>query len=398
MISIREAQQLINAYSRNFGSEEVDIDNAFNRTLAEDIYADRDYPPFHRSAMDGYALRSEDINIKNINEFEVIDNLLAGNTSHKKIGDGQCIKIMTGAPVPATADAVIRLEDTINSSHKIVSKLNSIRPWQNISKKGEDAAQNKILVRKNQLINAAVIGVLAVTGKNKIKVWRLPSVAIVSTGDEVININSPVKPYQIRDCNSHTLKAFFRQYNINDIETLLLPDKKKELKEGIEKVIGKDILIVSGGVSKGDADYLPEVFTSLGVKEIFHGVQIKPGKPVWFGITKACAPVFGLPGNPFSVQVAFKVFIEPFLRQSFGLEEKTALFVALLCPKNKNTRFDEFFPCRLVSKNNSNALLPLTFNGSGDVAAACHSDGIACHPSGEQTVNAKTPVQFLPWT
>lgn len=398
MISLREAQQLINGYSRNFGSEEIDIDNAFNRTLAEDIYADRDYPPFNRSAMDGYALRSDDINIKKINEFEVIDNLLAGNTSDKKIGEGQCIKIMTGAPVPSAADAVIRLEDTTNNSHKIVSKLETIKPWQNISKKGEDAVQNKILVRKNQLINATVIGVLAVTGRSKINVWKLPSAAIVSTGDEVININSPVKPYQIRDCNSHTLKAFFRQYNINDIETLLLHDEKKELKKGIEKFIGKDILIISGGVSKGDADYIPEVLTSLGVKEIFYGVQIKPGKPVWFGITQAGAPVFALPGNPYSVQVAFKIFIEPYLRQSFGLEAKTALFVALLCPKNKKTRFDEFFPCRLVSKNNSNGLLPLTFNGSGDVAAACHSDGIACHPSGEQALNAKTLVQFLPWT
>jgi molybdopterin molybdotransferase len=397
MISIREAQQFINGYSRNFGWEEVDIDNAFNRTLAEDIYADRDYPPFNRSAMDGYALKSEDLNDKMINEFEVIENLFAGNISNQKIQNGQCIKIMTGAPVPSTADAVIRVEDTTNNSQKTIFKLTAIKPWQNISKRGEDVLQNEILVVKNQIINATIIGVLAVTGRSKIKVCKLPSVAIVSTGNEVININSPVKPYQIRDSNSHVLKAFLRQYHIDDIETSLLPDEKEELKRGIGKLLHKDILILSGGVSKGDVDYIPEVLTSLGVKEIFHRVQIKPGSPLWFGIAETGAAVFALPGNPFSVQVAFKVFIEPYLRECFGLKQKTGLFVALLYPKNKNTKLDEFFPCRLISKNNTNCLLPITFNGSGDITATCHSDGIARHPSGEQILNAKTLVQFLPW-
>jgi molybdopterin molybdotransferase len=397
MISIRQAQQFINSYSRNFGCEEVDIDNAFNRTLAEDIYADRDYPPFNRSAMDGYALKSGDINDKMINEFEVIENLFAGNVSNQKIAIGQCIKIMTGAPVPSTADAVIRVEDTINNSQKIVFKVNTIKPWQNISRQGEDVLQHEIVVTKNQIINAAIIGVLAATGRSKIKVYQLPSVAIVSTGNEVINIHSPIKPYQIRDSNSHVLKAFFRQYHIDDVETLLLPDEKEELKKGIGKLLHKDILILSGGVSKGDADYIPEVLASLGVKEIFHRVQIKPGSPIWFGIAETGAAVFALPGNPFSVQVAFKVFIEPYLRECFGLKQKSALFVALLYPKNKSTRLDEFFPCRLISKNNTNYLLPVTFNGSGDITATCHSDGIALHPSGEQILNAKTPVEFLRW-
>src|SRR6185312_1180281 len=153
MISIRNAQQFINGYSRNFGWEEVDIDNAFNRTLAEDIYADRDYPPFNRSAMDGYALKSGDLNDKMINEFEVIENLFAGNISNQKIQNGQCIKIMTGAPVTSTADAVIRVEDTTNTSQKIVPKLNTIKRWQNISKQGEDVLQHEIVVAKNQIIN-----------------------------------------------------------------------------------------------------------------------------------------------------------------------------------------------------------------------------------------------------
>lgn len=397
MITIRDAQQLINSYSRNFGMEEADIEDAFNRTLAEDIYADRDYPPFNRSAMDGYALKSEDFNNNKLNEFEVIENLLAGNISHKKIRYRQCMKIMTGAPVPSTADAVIRVEDAINNSDKVVFRMDRVKPWQNISKKGEDVIRNEILLRKNQIINATIIGILAVTGRQKIKVWKHPSIAIVSTGNEVVNINSPVKRYQIRDSNSHTLKAFFRQYNIDDIETSLLPDKKEELKKGIDQFSGKDILISTGGVSKGDADYVPDVLTSLGIKEVFHRVQIKPGNPLWFGISQAGTAVFALPGNPFSVQVAFKVFIEPFLRQCLGLEEKTLLYLPLLSRKNKKTKFDEFFPCQLISKNNYSGLLPLGFNGSGDITATRHSDGIALHPSGEESIDVQTPLAFLPW-
>ncbi len=397
MLTIKEAQSIINLYARTFGVEEVDIDHAFNRTLAEDIYADRDYPPFNRSAMDGYAVKSADINNNNINEFEVIENLLAGNMATKEIGSGQCIKIMTGAPVPFTADTVVRVEDTINHSNRMVVKTGAIKAWQNISIKGEDIKKSEKLVKKHQIINASILGVLAVTGKYKLKVCKLPSIGIVSTGNEVININTPVKPYQIRDSNSHTLKAFFKHYNIDNIETLLLADQKKELKNGITKLLDKDILILTGGVSKGDADYVPEVLASLGVKEVFHRVQIKPGNPLWFGITNTGTTVFALPGNPFSVQVAFKVFIEPYLRQCFGLEPIPLLYFPLLCLKNKKTKLDEFFPCQLISKNNLTGLLPISFNGSGDIAATLNSDGIALHPSSEEAINAQSRVALLLW-
>ncbi|MDQ2719888.1 MAG: molybdopterin molybdotransferase MoeA [Bacteroidota bacterium] len=397
MLTVKEAQLIINSCSRSFGVEEVEIDCAFNRTLAEDIYADRDYPPFNRSAMDGFAVKSADINDKQINEFEVIEDLFAGNIAVKEMQSGQCIRIMTGAPVPFSADAVVRVEDTVNQRTSMHTKLNAIKSWQNISLKGEDVKESEILVRKNKLINPAILSALAVIGKYKIKVHQLPEVAILSTGNEIINIKNPVKPYQIRDSNSHTLKGFFKQYNIENIETLLLADKKEDLKNGIGKFLDKDILILSGGVSKGDADFIPEVLTSLGVKEIFHRVQIKPGNPIWFGITSKGKVVFALPGNPFSVKVAFKVFIEPYLRKCFALEPAPSLYFPLSIQKNKKTRFDEYFPCRLISENNSTGLLPVVFNGSGDIAATVNSDGIGLHPSGEETINEQSVIKFLPW-
>jgi molybdopterin molybdotransferase len=397
MLTVKEAQSIINSYSCFLGTEEVDIDHAFNRILAEDIYTDRDYPPFNRSAMDGFAIKSADINDKQINEFEVIEDLFAGDIAAKEMQSGQCIRIMTGAPVPSSANAVIRVEDTVNQPGTMHTKLNIIKPWQNISLKGEDINRSEMLVRKNQVINPTILGALAVAGKYKMKVHKLPSVGIVSTGNEIMNIKNPVKPYQIRDSNSHTLKGFFKQYGIGNIETLLLPDKKEELKNGIGKLLDKDILILSGGVSKGDADFIPEVLAFLGVKEVFHRVQIKPGNPLWFGITSTGKAVFALPGNPFSVQVAFKVFIEPYLRKCFALEPMALLYFPLLGLKNKKTKFDEYFPCRLISENNSTGLLPIDFNGSGDITASIHSDGIGLHLSGEETINEQSLIPFLLW-
>jgi len=397
MLTVKEAQSIINLNAHTFGVEEVDIDHAFNRTLAQHIYADRDYPPFNRSAMDGYAFRSADINDKQINEFEVIENLLAGSMATREIQSGECIRIMTGAPVPATADAVIRMEDTISHADRMIINTGAIEAWHNISMKGEDIKKGEKLVKGYQIINSSILGVLAVTGTYKLKVCKLPSIGIVSTGNEIININTRVKPYQIRDSNSHTLKAFFRHYNIDNIETLLVADEKEKLKNGITKLLNKDILILTGGVSKGDADYVPEVLTSLGVNEVFHHVQIKPGNPLWFGTTNTGTAVFALPGNPFSVQVAFKVFIEPYLRKCFGLEPVPLLYFPLLCPKNKKTKLDEFFPCQLISKDNLTGLLPISFNGSGDIAATLDSDGIALHPSGEEAINAQSMLTFLRW-
>ncbi len=397
MITVKEAQKLINSYARSFGVEELPIDHAFNRTLAENIYADRDYPPFNRSAMDGYALRSADFTGNKINEWEVIENLFAGNIAEKEIQQGQCTRIMTGAAVPATADAVIRKEDTRNdpSNDIIAVNIATVKLWQNISRQGEDVRKGECLLRKQQLINAPAIGVLAVTGRDKVKVYKLPAVGIVSTGNELAAINEPLMPCRIRDSNSHTLKAFFKQYHINDAIALLLKDDKKQLKEGIGKLLHKDILFLTGGVSKGDADYVPEVLSALGVKEIFHRVRIKPGNPLWFGVGPSGTVVFGLPGNPVSVQVAFKIFIEPFLRQCFGMKPIAPCYFPLASAKNKRTNFDEFFPCQLITEKNTTSLLPVAFNGSGDITAMLHADGIASHPAGEEMMDAGSAAAFF---
>lgn len=397
MISIEEAQKLINAQARNFGVEEISIDNALNRILAEDIFADRDYPPFNRATMDGYAVVSSDFNKDKKTTLQLIGVLHAGNVSAQIVSPGTCIKIMTGAPVPEGADAVVRFEDTIENNALVEFTINTVLPKQNIASQGEDTKSNELLLEKNIKLNALSIAVLAVTGKAKIKVYKLPSVAIVSTGNEIVNVDDTIFPHQIRDSNSYSLKSFLRQYNVSSVKSVLVQDDKAALTQVLSDFMNTDILILSGGVSKGEADYIPEVLLSLGVEEIFHRVRIKPGNPLWFGRLPDGGVVFGLPGNPVSVQVGFKVFIEPFLRKCFNMETIAPLYFPLFNEKIKKTKFTEYFPCNISTKADATGLLSKKMNTSGDISATVHSDGIAVHPEETETIRENTIVEFYFW-
>jgi molybdopterin molybdotransferase len=397
MIPVKEAQDLILSFAKNFEVEEVSIHNTFNRVLAEDVFADRDYPPFNRSAMDGYAVLSSDFNKQESVQLNLIEKVFAGQPSTRNVTSGNCIKIMTGAPVPEGADAVIRVEDTLENNGTIQFNIKTVNPKQNIALQAEDAKKNDLLIAKNTLLDATTIAVLAVTGKENIKVHQLPKVAIVSTGNEIVTVDSPILPHQIRDSNSYTLKNFLKQYVINDITAIHVEDDKEILQKEIQKLLDKDILILSGGVSKGDADYVPEVLQLLGIKEIFHRVKIKPGAPLWFGEMPNGGVVFGLPGNPVSVQVAFKIFIEPFIRKCFGMETLQPLFLPLFNEKKKKTKLDEYFPCKFSVKNNCTGVTSSKMNGSGDIAATLGSDGIALHPENMDGIKENTILEFYRW-
>jgi molybdopterin molybdotransferase len=397
MIPVKEAQNFILSFAKNLGVEEVSIHNTFNRVLAESVFADRDYPPFNRSAMDGYAVLSSDFNKQESVQLNLIEKVFAGQTSTRNVTSGNCIKIMTGAPVPEGADAVIRVEDTLENNGTIQFNIKTVKPKQNIALQAEDAIKNDLLIAKNTLLDATTIAVLAVTGKANLKVHQLPKVAIVSTGNEIVAIDSPILTHQIRDSNSYTLKSFLKQYDINDITAIHVADDKETLQKEIKELLDKDILILSGGVSKGDADYVPEVLQLLGIKEIFHRVKIKPGAPLWFGEMPNGGVVFGLPGNPVSVQVAFKVFIEPFIRKCLGMETLQPLFLPLFNEKKKKTKLDEYFPCKLIVKNNFTGITSSKMNGSGDIAATLGSDGIALHPENMDGIKENTILEFYRW-
>ena len=397
MQSIQNALELILSNKQNFGTETISIHDCLDRVLAEDIYADRDYPPFNRATMDGYAIISQDINIGKNNLLKITDTIHAGEEKQFALESGNCIKIMTGAPVPKRANAVIRIEDTHINGNEIHFNVKQLKENQNIAIQGEDARKGDLLIKKGTKLNPNSISLLAVTGHAKLEVYKLPIIAIVSTGNEIVAVESVIQPHQIRDSNVHTLKNSLLNYCISAIQTALIVDDKIALTNTLSELLNTDIIIISGGVSKGDADYVPEILKHLGVIEIFHRVSIKPGNPLWFGKMPNGGVVFGLPGNPISVQVGYKVFIESFIRKCFDMEPIEPLFLPLLGEKSKKSNFTEYFPCKLTHENKKSGLAINKMNTSGDISTTNNSDGIAIHPSEKQTIEKGEFVEFYFW-
>lgn len=397
MQSIQNALELILSNKQNFGTETISILDCLDRVLAEDIFADRDYPPFNRATMDGYAIISQDINIGKNNLLKITDTIHAGEAKQFALESGNCIKIMTGAPVPKRANAVIRIEDTHINGNEIHFNVKQLKENQNIAIQGEDARKGDLLIKKGTKLNPNSISLLAVTGHAKLEVYKLPNIAIVSTGNEIVAVESVIQPHQIRDSNVHTLKNSLLNYCISAIQTALIVDDKIALTNTLSELLNTDIIIISGGVSKGDADYVPEILKHLGVIEIFHRVSIKPGNPLWFGKMPNGGVVFGLPGNPISVQVGYKVFIESFIRKCFDMEPIEPIFLPLLGEKSKKSNFTEYFPCKLTHENKKSGLAINKMNTSGDISTTNNSDGIAIHPSEKQTIEKGEFVEFYFW-
>lgn len=378
MLGFREAQQIIAAHAHSFGREMVALDRALERVLAEPVSADRDYPPFNRVAMDGFAIKLDDFE-KGIREFQIVETVFAGQVAAKSISSGQCFKIMTGAPLPVSSDIVVRREDTTEKEGFVRILDVELRPFQNIARKGEDVSAGEEVLHSSIRIQPAVITALASLGKAEVLVEKLPKIALFTTGDEVVPVHQPVLPQQIRNSNAHLLQSLLKQWNIEPFQIAHIPDREEALLNTLADVMTYDVVVMSGGVSAGDADYVPKVLDVLGVKKLFHKVAIKPGKPVWCGIMPNGGIVFALPGNPLSCHVTFKLFIETYLIHSFGLEGARELRVPFSGQRRKKTTLDEFFPVKL--QYSPVVAIPLSFNGSGDVLAALHADAFALQPA-----------------
>jgi molybdopterin molybdotransferase len=396
MISLDAALQRILASKADWGTEIGSLEQSLGRVLAEDVFADRDYPPIIRATMDGYAIKVQDFLEKQIKEFRIIGEVFAGDNKNFGIRSGETVKIMTGAAVPDSADAVIKKEDAQEVNGIVRFEIKDVNPLQFIARKGEDLSAGALAVNKHTQIHAGIFSLLAALGKKNVEVMRLPKVAILSVGNEIKPITDSVEDFQIRDSNSFSIKGFLHQYSIAPTENKIVKDDKHSIAAAVEAVMDCDVLISSGGVSVGDADFVPEAMKQCSIQEIFHKVNIKPGKPLWFGAHPNGLRVFALPGNPFSVQVACKIFIEPYLRSQFGLPPVQPLLLPLSDGKKKKTNFDEFFPAKLFTDEQTH-VQPLPYNTSGDITALIHAHGIAHHPSSSDDLQKGDAVKFYPW-
>lgn len=409
MIGYRQAQQLVLEQAHSFGKEEITLEQAFGRVLAETIRADRDYPPFPRATMDGYALRFSDLE-KGLRQYTIAETIFAGDSPDAPIAEGECYKIMTGAATPASADLIIRLEDTEESGQLMTIREKPADPlptgtlpapdpafpWrkgQNIARRGEDLQKDAIVIDRNCSCEPAVMGLLATLGREKVMVERLPRISLLTTGNEVVPVGAPVSPVQIRNSNRWLIEAALKKQGISLRDHAHVPDDPGQLLRHLQQALTNDIIILCGGVSAGDADYVPGVLERLGVKKLFHKMAIRPGKPTWCGywssapdkpaISPDVAPalhstmIFALPGNPFSCLVNMILLIQPYLQACFGLPVQEPIGLPLAEAKKKKTPLDEFFPVHISGIPAQ--LSPVDLNGSGDIRLGRQANALALH-------------------
>ena len=300
-------------------AEYLALAKAESRVLAEDIKAKEPVPPFRKSTMDGYAVNSADLTPFHEEELPLLDviaDLPAGKTLKAKLTPGQAVRIMTGAPMPEGADAVVKVEDTDKKGKKVLIRR-KINEGENIGEAGEDVAKGEVVLNKGDVIGAAGMGMLASLGYAKVKVTRKPVVAIIPTGDELVEPGAKLTGGKIRNSNAYGLIGLVQSAGAEADYLGIAPDKKSLLRAKISKAKKADILVLSGGVSVGDYDLVKDQLKSFGVKPGFWQVQIKPGKPMFFG-TKRRQLVFGLPGNPVSAMLTFQLFVQPAIDQMLG--------------------------------------------------------------------------------
>lgn len=312
MMLLEEAQEIINRYGKRSGIEEVSLIESQGRMLGEDVFSGLEMPPFDKSAMDGYAVNSGDRSEK----YEIIETIPAGGFPKKVIRDGQCSKIMTGAPLPDGADRIIKVEVTEEKQGYMY--LTGEDKAFNVCIRGEDIKTGDKILEKGKTMRSQEIGAAASLGLNKINVYKRLKAGLITTGSEIREPGEDLGPGQIYNSNGYSLSAQLISSGADVAENKIVRDERSLLKDSFENMIDSmDLVIISGGVSMGEFDFVPELLEELGVTIHFNKVAIQPGKPTLFG-TKGNKIIFGLPGNPVSTFVIFEVLVKPLILRMAG--------------------------------------------------------------------------------
>lgn len=354
-------------------TETVPLDEAAGRILAEAAFADRDYPPFNRSARDGFAVIAADV-AEVPATLELIGETRAGEPSRFALERGQSVEIMTGAPGPRNADAVVMVEHSSRTG-KAVTLHQPISSGRNLIAAGSEVSRGSRVLAAGTRIDYPQIALLGTVGRAAVSVHRQPQVAILSTGDEVLPVESEPEPYQIRNSNAHSLAAQVRRRGGIPRILPVARDRLEETRELVEEGLRSDLLLLSGGVSMGKHDLVEGVFRDLGAEIDFTSVRIQPGKPLVFGRV-GDTPVFGLPGNPLSTMVTFEVFASIAVDLLGGADESPLRFqrAALAEPFRHKPVLTRFIGARLSGSYGSATVRPDRGQGSGDVVAFARAD------------------------
>src|ERR1700757_3496740 len=397
MIGYREARELV--ISRVAGlvgvleTESVPLREALGRVLAHDIVSDRDYPPFDRSIRDGYAVHAADTRAGA--HLNCIGELKAGDTPSVSVSAGNCIQIMTGAALPEGTDAVVMIEHTARAGDRITLER-AVRSGQHVVRRASEQAAGGIVLAAGVRIGFAEIAAAAQVGASHPVMTRRPRVAVLSTGDEVVDFASTPGPFQVRNSNSVSLGA---QIALLGGEPVILGNAKdslEDLRARISAGLQADALILSGGVSMGKYDLVEPVLREFGAEFVFDAVAIRPGKPVVFAICKG-KPVFGLPGNPVSTMVTFELFVQPAVDLLAGAEARPLPFVQAVLSEGLSEKagLTHFLPARVTWVDETAQVSPVVWQGSGDVVAMAHANCLMVVPAERKRIEAGEAVRVL---
>ena len=395
MITVEEARALVFGTTRDFGIESISLMDAVGRTLREPLIADRDFPPYDRVTMDGIAIRFADFTAGN-RTFKIAGVGAAGQPQMSLSKTNTCLEIMTGAILPTGADAIIRYEDLQIQTGDATITAATIRDGQNIHRKGSDRLRGSVLLQPGYQLNAAAIGIAATIGKDQLKVSKLPKVLIISTGDELVNINEKPLTHQIRKSNVYQLQAGLKHFGIF-ADHRHLNDNLKKITENLRHfLIEYDAVLLSGGVSKGKFDFLPEAMDQLGVKKLFHKIKQRPGKPFWFGQYPEGATVFAFPGNPVSSFMCAQIYCMPWLQKCLGLPVSYQQYASLTAPIHFKPDLTYFAQVKITTDKFGKLLAtPIEGNGSGDLANLVEANAFLEVPMGKDIFEKGVVLPFF---
>ena len=397
MLTFEEARRkVIEQVGKMRGPREratVAVWDALGLVLVQEIKTDREYPPFDRSTRDGYAVRSSEV--KPGTQLKCAGEIKAGDSVTEVLAPGTCIQIMTGAAVPAGADAVVMIEYTQRKG-ELVRFERGAQSWQNIVRRGSEASARQTILTPGMRMGFAELALAAQVGATQLQCAKRPRVAILSTGDEVVLIDQPPGPFQIRNSNSVSLAAQVRIAGGDPVVLGNAADRVEDLGEKIERGLKEDALVLTGGVSMGKYDLVESVLKALGAEFFFDAVAIRPGKPAVFAICQG-KPVFGLPGNPVSAMVTFQLFVTPAIDLLSGADAHPLPLVEARLgePLNERPGLTHFLPARIEWHGAEPQVSALKWQGSGDIAALAGANCFLVVPAEREKIASGERVSVL---
>ncbi|MFH1867984.1 MAG: gephyrin-like molybdotransferase Glp [Candidatus Omnitrophota bacterium] len=398
MISLDKAIEHIISKTTRLNIERIPVNNAIGYILAEDIRAIHDLPAFNKSAMDGYALCSADTDSIPV-ELLCKGIIKAGSSYRNTIRSGECVKIMTGSPLPEGADSVVMVENTRERKDKgRVMVLKRTGRYENICFKGEDIRRGSLVLKKGTCLRGPEVSIASSLGRSKISVYRKPSVAILNTGDEVVEPGNRLRRGMIYNSNGPMLISMLNDMRVRSEYLGIAKDEDKALADIIRKGFKHDIIILSGGVSMGDYDLVPSALKKCGVRKVFHKIKMKPGKPVFFG-TRKSSLVFGVPGNPVSTYLTFLILIKPSIEKMMGKAPNLSMREGILKENFRQKKGRKHFvPVKALNKGSRLEIFPVkSYHGSADIASLSQANSFMVVDGSRAFLKKNSMIKVILW-